>query len=573
MTAYKCLLFMILAIFILSEDTKINPQNTETCDSSSEEAPELKKSKKEEDLNELNKEENNRNNNKNIKERKNIRKKHRKEKKEEKIPIYSDIFINQSLSEENNKTSEENSLFFDFRINKKISKFIGKHGITPYPKERFLGKQQGNFLHFFHLAYEKKLPLFFSVDQILYPYIEITKELQRAVMEKGLYNILLQFLKKVIDYGKKEKYEQGIILYFSIALKFLNKKEIVEHDDVCEKLVNKLLDINEKDNNNLYYNFTLLNNIRKIDKLSFIQKYPILKGNENLESMSDCFRFFQNFEFIIEKELFTIYRIGNLIYKSGEEKTYREIKKYIKYIFNEEENVMNPLDIYLFISKNYKNDSSSNEAINNLYDTIKDIIIKEPSLKFISNYTFINKKEEEEFLKERNSYVSLFSYSYTIDEYINYKLINYRKKRFYPSYFEFADVAHHGKCMRQTIFDRYKGKNTLYNDKLLKFRDGIDFSEEFNYTRKALKQSINSEKYTWRDSYENSFNYLLNIIGHNHKKINNKNMQTKIFNTLIGGYTHFKKDILLIEQNTTFTYCKNGEIIDIYFDPQKKKIL
>ena len=115
MTAYKCLLFMILAIFILSEDTKINPQNTETCDSSSEEAPELKKSKKEEDLNELNKEEYNQNNNKNIKERKNIRKKHRKEKKEEKIPIYSDIFINQSLSEENNKTSEENSLFFDFR--------------------------------------------------------------------------------------------------------------------------------------------------------------------------------------------------------------------------------------------------------------------------------------------------------------------------------------------------------------------------------------------------------------------------------------------------------------------------
>ena len=570
MTAYKCLLFMILAIFILSEDTKINPQNTETCDSSSEEAPELKKSKKEEDLNELNKEEYNQNNNKNIKERKNIRKKHRKEKKEEKIPIYSDIFINQSLSEENNKTSEENSLFFDFRINKKISKFIGKHGITPYPKERFLGKQQGNFLHFFHLAYEKKLPLFFSVDQILYPYIEITKELQRAVMEKGLYNILLQFLKKVIDYGKKEKYEQGIILYFSIALKFLNKKEIVEHDDVCEKLVNKLLDINEKDNNNLYYNFTLLNNIRKIDKLSFIQKYPILKGNENLESMSDCFRFFQNFEFIIEKELFTIYRIGNLIYKSGEEKTYREIKKFIKYIFNEEENVMNPLDIYLFISKNYKNDSSSNEAINNLYDTIKDIIIKEPSLKFISNYTFINKKEEEEFLKERNSYVSLFSYSYTIDEYINYKLINYRKKRFYPSFFEFAEIAHHGKCMRQTIFDRYKGKNTLYNDKLLKFRDGIDFSEEFNYTRKALKQSINSEKYTWIDSYENSFNYLLNIIGHNHKKINNKNMQTKIFNTLIGGYTHFKKDILLFEQNTNITYCKNGEIIDIYFDPQKK---
>ena len=214
MTKSKCLLFMILAILILAEDTKMSPQNTETYESSSEDCSQLKKGKKE-DLNDLNKKEIIQNNSKNITIKRKISKKgkkYKKEKKEEKLPIYSDIFINQSLSDENNKTSEENSLFFDFRINKKISKFIGKHGIAPYPRERFIGKQQGNFLHFFHLVYEKKLPLFFSVDQILYPYIEITKELQRVIMEKGLYNILYQFLKKIIDYGKKEKYEQGIIL-------------------------------------------------------------------------------------------------------------------------------------------------------------------------------------------------------------------------------------------------------------------------------------------------------------------------------------------------------------------------
>ena len=390
-------------------------------------------------------------------------------------------------------------------------------------------------------------------------------------MEKGLYNILLQFLKKIIDYGKKEKYEQGIILYFSIALKFLNKKEIVEHDDVCEKLVNKLLDINEKDNNNLYYNFTLLNNIRKIDKLSFIQKYPILKGNENLESMFDCFRFFQNFEFIIEKELFTIYRIGNLIYKSGEEKTYREIKKFIKYIFNEEENVMNPLDIYLYINKNYKNESSTKESFNNLYNLIKDKIIKNTTLSFMANYTFINKKEEEDFLKERNSHVSLFSYSYTLDEYINYKLLNFIKLRFYPSYFEFSDIAHHGKFMRRLVFDRYKGKNSSSSGKLFKFRDGIDVSEEFNYTKKAVKKSMVDDREKWIDSYENSFNYLLNIVGHIDKKMKKINdTRIKTFNTLIGSYCHFKKDILLFEQHTNVTYSKNGTLVDLYFDPHKK---
>ena len=95
-----------------------------------------------------------------------------------------------------------------------------------------------------------------------------------------------------------------------------------------------------------------------------------------LESISDCYRFLQNFEFDIEKELYIIYRVGDLIYKSGEEKTYREIKKFIKYIFSEEENVMNPLDIYLLIDKNYKIESPTNKTINNLYKEIKDKIIK-----------------------------------------------------------------------------------------------------------------------------------------------------------------------------------------------------
>ena len=68
--------------------------------------------------------------------------------------------------------------------------------MIPYPHERFIGKQQGNFLHFMHLCYQKQLPLYFSPDQIIYPYIETTKELQKEILEKGLYRILHQFLTK-----------------------------------------------------------------------------------------------------------------------------------------------------------------------------------------------------------------------------------------------------------------------------------------------------------------------------------------------------------------------------------------
>ena len=577
MLKIKIIIFSFLIIYTLSEKDQISTQKTEACDGSSETCT---MPNNEEQKIDKNKEEKKVINNDDIKKEKTKEKKEEikaeqesekeQTKKDDKKLIYTDLFLNQPLLVTTNKTSiEETSMLFDFRINKKISKFVDEHGMAPYPRERFIGKQQGNFLHFFHLVYEKKLPLYFSVDQILYPYIEITYELQRKVLEKGLYNILHQFLSNIIEYGKKEKYEQGILLYFSIALKFLDRKQKVVHDDVCEKLVKKLLSLEKTDTSSLY-NFTLLNNIRKIDKLNFIQIYPILKGNDNLESISDCFRFLQNFEFVIKKELFTIYRIGNLIHKSGEEKTYREIKRFIKYIFNEEENVMNPLDMYLYLNKNYKNESSSNETISNLYEVIKDKIIKNTTLKFMSNYTFINKKEEETFYEERNSHVSLFSYSFTLDEYINYKLLNFQMLRFYPSFFEFADIAHHGTFMRKIVFDRYKGINSSSTGKLFKYRDGIDVSGEFNFTKKAVKQSMKEEKDKWMDSFENSFNYLLNIVGRNDKKLNKiEDMKIKTYNTLVGGYTHFKKDVLLFEQYTNITYCKNGEIIDIYFDPQK----
>ena len=564
----KILFFIILILQSLSQDTKTANEKTETCDSSSGTCT---MPNNEQEKTEKNKEAQKNVNNELKKDEKTD------EKKDDKTPIelkpltYNDAFLNQPLVVTTNETTvEEASKYFDFRINEKISNFLEEHGMSPYPRERFVGKQQGNFLHFMHLVYEKKLPLFFSVDQILYPYVEITNELQRKVMEKGLYNILHQFLKNVIEYGKKEKIEQGILLYFSIALKFLDRKEKVVHDDVCEKLVKKLLSLEKTDKSTLY-NFTLLGSLRKIDKLNFIQIYPILKGNDNLESISDCFRFLQNFEFILEKELYTIYRVGYLISKSGEEKTYREIKRFIKYIFSEEENVMNPLDIYLYINKNYKNESATNETITNLYKVIKDQIIINTTFDFMSNYAFMNKREEEAFFKERNSHVSLFSYSFTLDEYINYKLINITKMRFYPSYFEFADIAHHGTFMRKIVFDRYKGINSSFSGKLFKYRDGIDVSDEFNYTKKAVKESMKKETDKWIDSYENSFNYLLNIVGHTDKKMKKiEDLKIKTYNTLVGGYTHFKKDFLLFEQYTNFTYCENGEIIDIYFDPKKK---
>ena len=537
---YFFILLIILKVQINSEEANIK---TETCDSSTGTCKDQKKHYINEQGEEVF-----------IRDKRKI--------------LYGDNFLHQPYSISSNKT-EETSLNFDFRINRKMKSFLSNYGIVTYPRERYIGKQQGNFLHFAHLAYSKNLPLYFDVDQIIYPYIDITKNLIRHVMKKGLYDILKDFFINVIEYGKKENYEKGILLYFSIALKLLDKNEKVVHDDVCEKVVKNILTIDEGEINHLY-NFTLMNHVRSINKLSFEQKHNIFKGESKLESISNTFRFLQNFQFKLENEFYIIYKIGNLIYKSGQDKIFKEIKKFTKYIFNEEEYIMNPLDIYLFIYNNYRNYTMSNETANILYEKIKPELIKNCTLEFMSNITFMNEKEKEDFYKERNSYTTLFTYPYLLEEFISYKLLDLEKLRYYSSFYEYVDIVHHGELMENIIYSRFKGQK-VEGGRLLPFRDGVDMSELFNYTKKKVQESMVKEKDKWYDSYENSFNYLLNIVGHMDKNSEkNEDMKIKVFNSLIGAYIHFKKETVLFKQKVNMTYDSEGEFLDLYFAPNVK---
>ena len=496
-----------------------------------------------------------------------------KENNEDYKILNDNYFFNQE------KSSFDN---FEFELNENVIDFIKKNNIIIYPNRLFVGTLQGNFLHFMHLIYQKKLPLYFTVDQIIYPYIEITNKINEKIIEEGIYNIFYDFLKEIIDYGQKNNFDENIINYFLIGFKFLEKERKTEKDTQILNIIDNILDLNNTDNkDNYYYNFTFLNYERSIYKINFVKVNPLFNNNLKSKRLFYCITFFQNFIFNIRHELFTIYSIGKLIDKSGQSKIYKELKKYFKYIFNEEENIMNPLELYEFINNNFKEIKKEKEKLNfNLYYKFKDDIIKNRTLSFMYNYTFNNEKEEIEFNNQKNTKVSLFSYPYNIEQWINYKLLNINKKRLIPSLYEYIAIVHNGNKMKNLIMNKYhylsKNKTKEKKNKMIKFRDGIDMEKEFNEAKNIIDKSIKEENNKWDNSYENSFNYLLNIIGHSKDEIykinNEKNklekfgFENKIFNTLIGSYTHFKKDILLFEQLTNFTLAENGTLVDVYFE-------
>ena len=484
--------------------------------------------------------------------------------------IYGDCFL-----------KEESDKNFEFKLNEKIIEYIKTNRMITYPRNQFLGSFQGNFLHFISVVYNKQLPLYFTFDQILYPYIEITENIIQKIIEKGIYNIFYDFLKNILNYlnDNNKAYDEDLFIYFGIGFKLLEPNFKSEKDEQINKIIENILSLNNNTNNanntnNNYYNFILFEYERNINKINFIKINSLFGTSKNSKRLFHCITFFQNFIFNIRNELFIIYQIGEIISKSGQRETFKELKIYFKYIFNEEENMLNPLEIYDYINDNYQNKNKTKDEINfNFYYKIKDDIMKNRTFNFMSQFKFNNEKEEVEFNYQIRSKISLFSYSYDIKDWINYKLLDINKKRLFPSFYEYITLVHHGNKMKKLIMNRYnymeENKTMKNKGKMIKFRDGVNMEMEFNEINSILNKSMINEKDNWENSSENSFNYLLNIIGHSIDKSEDKNnlwLESKIFNTLIGSYLHFKKDILLFEQTTLVSDGENGSLIDVYFE-------
>ena len=470
---------------------------------------------------------------------------------------------------------EETSREFQFKLNEKIIEYIKKNKMITYPKRLFRGSYQGNFLHFIYLVYNKRLPLYFTLDQILYPYIELTQDIIENIIEKGMYNIFYDFLKNILDYiNTNPDLDEDFLIYFSVGFKLLEPNYKNKKDEVVSNIISNIINNNKESNNinNNYYNFDLFGYGREINRINFIKVNPLFGSNIQSKRLFHCITFFQNFIFNIRNEKYIVYKIGEIIVKSGQKELFEKIKIYFKYIFNEEENLMNPLEIYEYINKNYKHKNKTKDEINfNLYYKMKDNIIKNRTFDFMSEFKFDNEREEIEFNNQIKSKISLFSYSYNIKDLINFKLLNINKGRLFPSFYEYISLVHNGEKINKLIMNRYNftiNKTKSNESKMLKFRDGINMEKEFNEIKETLNQSMNNEKEKWENSYENSFNYLLNKIGHSQDKFNEKNIwiESRIFNSLIGSYIHFKKDIFLFNYTGIIEGDEEGKLIDVYFE-------
>ena len=158
-----------------------------------------------------------------------------------------------------------------------------------------------------HLVYEKKLPLYFTVDQIIYPYIELTNDITQKIIENGLYNLFYNFLNNVIDFGYKNNFDKNIVNYFLVGFKFLEKEKKFEEDKIISEIVNNILNDKNIDDNNYYYNFTFMENERSINKINFIQISPLFNANSKTKKIYFIVSLISKISFLILEMNYLLY--------------------------------------------------------------------------------------------------------------------------------------------------------------------------------------------------------------------------------------------------------------------------
>ena len=88
------------------------------------------------------------------------------------------------------------------------------------------------------------------------------------------------------------------------------------------------------------------------------------------------------------------------------------------------------------------------------------------------------------YYEEKNKDINLFSYSSNIEDWVNNKMVNFEKRRLFPSIVEFFDIVYDAKLGRKTILNRFNTKEV--KNKFFLYRDGTDMMKELNESRKLI---------------------------------------------------------------------------------------
>ncbi len=436
-----------------------------------------------------------------------------------------------------------------------------------YPSIKFKKNHQGNFLHFYKTAYEKSLPVLFSVDSMLYALNENLYSIEFSFFENVYILAFKKFLENLLNHCENLKTDPSLEshknmithaqIYYGTGLKLISHK-ITPYE--APQDINDAMEGNAwlamKFNSNP---FTIMMKNRILDTKSMNPKGN-WRRSIRLSNIFMALQWFTLIKFDLRTDLKSIYLLGKIIVDSDNEKIYSEILQMNKYFNGDDRTTPNPAEVYqLGRSMGIQEDiyeisleqlDKLNRKITSLVESGKEY---KSDLNFMNDMYFFGREQFEKFRYEKEDTSSLFGRSNNLENWTTNKLIDIKKEgpRLVTSTWEMMDIMHQAGSFREWVLNRYKGKETFRGEKFMPFRDNIDITENFEKAKYSVRRSMEKEPENWTKNIKNHFHYLLfkltRKIKHSADPLFKSNiMKESRFYTQLGAYTHNRRQIKLL---------------------------
>jgi hypothetical protein len=467
-----------------------------------------------------------------------------------------------TFNKDNNYTG-----YYDFALDEEEIEYVKKNILVMYPSVKFKKNHQGNFLHFYKTAYEKSLPVMFSVDSMLYALNENLYLVQYSFFENVYILAFKNFLENLVYHCERLKEDSSLEsqkifisqaqIYYGAGLKLLSHKITpFEGPQDTDDFMSGTARLAMKFRSNP---FTIMMKSRNLDTKSMNPK-GLWRRSTRLSNIFMALQWFTIIKFDLRTDLRAIYLLGKIIVDSGNEQIYSELVKMNKYFNGDDRTTPNPSEIYqLGRSMGINEDTYEisleqldllNRKITYLVESGKEY---QCDLSFMNDMFFFSHEQFEKFRNEKEDTSSLFGRSNNLEIWTTNKLIDIKKEgpRLVTSTWEIMDIMHHAGSFRQWVLNRYKGKETFRGEKFMPFRDALDITENFEKAKYSVKRSMEKEPDKWRQNIKNHFHYLLfkltRKIKHSSDPLFKSHiMKESIFYTQLGAYIHNRRQIRLL---------------------------
>lgn len=479
--------------------------------------------------------------------------------------------------------------YYDFTIDDgELNSLISPRS-SLYPSPKFKNTNQGNFLHFFKVAYEKRLPAVFTTDAYTEGLIKSYQRMVKIFFEEVFIHYLKKFSDNMLHYIKSNKdsndrltrirFDIDSVQSFYSILSYLAGKGVetfeVDKDIESEYLKWKSAVDNFQPNAEVFF----LGKRKKVNYSKLVPK-GFWRQSQRLSNVYQFVQFLIAHGFHIDDELKSIWVMGKLIVDADLVPIFQTISMTVKYFIGQDNLLPNVVEIGKCGNStlsDYVLDTASVKYLKENCFTKQKI-----SLAFLDQMIMWNKVDYDRISVEREKTTHLLHSPYSVISWVINKFTDLREDhdRRITSYYEINQVLTQNNVYNYTINNRMKGVKTSINEIVIELRDKVDYKPTLEAVHKILNNSYVMEEEQWRTNTQNHFIFLIEKANRANKNIKSENIEKNNYDSLYYSKEFRKKSFNLGAatassfnfENKVFTkYINNkyvnGEIPEIYVEP------